>query len=89
MIVATTIFTIACLVTVAVIIYFSIIRNRSPFTGTTPIVWWIVGLGISQLFLLGPFITWWSIHQNILNGSLITAVTCAIIWIIIWIAQQR
>ncbi len=93
MVLATTISSIACLVAIVVIIYFSIVRNRCPFSGTTPIGWWIIGLGISQLFLLVPFAMWyeewWYAHQIILNISLVIAAICAVLWLTIWIAQRR
>lgn len=93
MVLTNTITSIAYLFTVCVCIYFSIIRNRSPFTGRTPIAWWIIGLGISQVFILSLFAAWherwWSAHQTLITVSVTFAIICAIAWLIIWIAQRR
>jgi len=84
--------TICCLISVVVLGYCSIILNRSFITNRTPIGWWIIGVGVIQLFIIMiPAVwwnEWWIAHVLILSISAGIAIVSSILWAVIEVASR-
>ena len=78
---------VACIFTAIVLGHLTIGTNRSCLTGRTPIGWWIIGIGIIQLFILTIFTLWWEewwiAHSLILKISAWVCIACLGLWGII------
>ena len=78
------ILTVACVVAAIAFGWIVIGTNRDYFTHRTPLGWWIVGLGIIQVFCFAiPSLwwpEWWIAHSTILIVSSIIAGVCLVFW---------
>lgn len=87
------ILSICCLITIIVIYHHAIGNNRNYFTNHTSIGWWIIGIAISQLFILTIFALWWEkwweAHTIILKISAGITILFSILWAIIEIGRRR
>ena len=65
-------FSIICIIAAVVITAF-IVRNNRNYDGKTPLGWWIVGIGISQICVVESltvwWVDWWRAHLWILSVS--------------------
>ena len=84
---------ICCLISIIVIGYFTIGYNRSCLTNHTPVGWWIIGIGIVQLFAITMFALWWEewwmTHAMIIRISVWIAVISGILWAVVETGRRR
>ncbi len=85
------ILTIACIIAAITFGHIVIGANRD-FDGHTAIGWWIVGIGIIQLFCIAPLAMWWPewwiAHRVILEISSYIACACLLLWGIVEIGRR-
>lgn len=85
------ILTIACIVAAITFGYITIRANRD-YEGQITLGWWIIGVGIIQLFLLAPLAIWWPewwiVHSIILKISSYVAGACLFFWGVIEIGRR-
>jgi hypothetical protein len=86
------ILTIACVVAAIAFGWIVIGANRDYITHRTSLGWWVVGLGIIQVFCFTILTLWWPdwwiAHSMILIVSSIIAAVCLVFWALIEILRR-
>lgn len=85
-------FTAVCLIA-AVAITAIIVTNNRDMYGKTPLGWWIVGVGLSQICIVGALAVWWKewwiAHQWLMNVSTGIAIAAVVLWVVAKINSRR
>ena len=86
------ILTIACIVAAITFGWIVIGDKRDYYTHRTSLGWWIIGLGIIQVFFFTILTLWWPewwiAHSMILIVSSIIAGVCMFLWALIEILRR-
>jgi len=85
-------FSIACIIA-AIMITAVIVRNNRDMYDKTPLGWWLVGIGISQICIVAAlavwYKNWWITHQWIMNISSGITIAAVVLWIVAKIYGSR